>query len=74
MAVTRTVSTFQADGGLTYGDPDNPTVVGAAATETDAGVVLQGVAVANATDTTDVITQLNALLASLRTSGAIASS
>lgn len=42
------------------------------ATTTKAGLVLKGAAVANATDAASAITQLNALLASLRASGAIA--
>lgn len=41
--------------------------------ELPAGSVTPGVAVANATDATDVITQLNALLASLRSAGLIKS-
>lgn len=35
------------------------------------GLVLQGAAVANAVDTTDVVAQFNALLASLRTAGSL---
>ena len=35
------------------------------------GLVLMGTAVANATDGTDVVAQLNALLASLRTAGSL---
>ena len=41
------------------------------ATDTKAGTVLQGVAVADATDAATVITQCNALLASLRAAGVI---
>ena len=43
-----------------------------AATSALAGGVLEGAAVVNATDAATAITQLNALLASLRASGAIA--
>lgn len=43
-----------------------------AATASAVGGVKVGGVVADATDTTDVITQLNALLTALRTSGAIA--
>lgn len=41
------------------------------ASPTTAGVVKQGAAVANATDEASAVVQLNALLASLRASGAI---
>lgn len=46
--------------------------VGEALAEVAASVPDQGTAVADATDASDVITQLNALLASLRTAGVIA--
>lgn len=42
------------------------------ATTTAPGLVLKGAAVVDATDAASAITQLNALLASLRASGAIA--
>lgn len=42
------------------------------ATSAAVGGVKEGAAVTDATDATDVITQLNALLASLRTAGTIA--
>lgn len=42
------------------------------ASPTEKGVVLQGVAVTDATDGTDVITNFNALLTSLRDAGVIA--
>jgi hypothetical protein len=42
-----------------------------AATTAALGGVKKGVAVTDATDTTDVVAQLNALLAALRTTGAI---
>ena len=42
------------------------------ASPTKAGALKQGVAVADATNATDVITQVNALIASLVASGAIA--
>lgn len=45
---------------------------GATASATEAGLVKRGAAVVNATDAATVITQLNALLASLRTAGVIA--
>lgn len=44
----------------------------APATPTTNGTVKQGVAVADATDEASAVTQLNALFASLRASGAIA--
>lgn len=73
---TRVTSSFHADQGFTTGDPANPTPVGplVPATPSVLGGVLEGAAVANATNTTDVITNFNALLASLRASGAIATS
>jgi hypothetical protein len=43
-----------------------------AATATKLGTVLKGAAVVNATDNATAITQLNALLASLRAAGVIA--
>jgi hypothetical protein len=43
-----------------------------AATATTAGVVKKGATVANATDAASAITQLNALIASLKASGALA--
>ena len=43
----------------------------ALATAGEAGIVKKGVAVVNATDATTAISQLNALLASLRTAGVI---
>lgn len=42
------------------------------ASATQAGIVKRGIAVVNCSDATTVITQLNALLASLRTAGVIA--
>lgn len=45
----------------------------AAATASTAGLVKQATAVSDATDETSAVTQLNALLAALRTSGALAS-
>lgn len=50
---------------------DVPAAAGAAGPAT-LGLVLEGAAVADATDALTVITQFNALLASLRASGAIA--
>ena len=44
---------------------------GSAATTTIHGTVLKGAAVTDATGETDIVTQFNALLASLRTAGII---
>ena len=52
--------------------PDGTSAIPSAATASVAGTVKRGVAVVNATDAATVITQLNALLASLRTAGVIA--
>ncbi|QIG73378.1 putative head fiber protein [Rhizobium phage RHph_Y5A] len=51
---------------------DGSNAIPVAATSAKAGTVKQGVAVVNATDNATAITQLNALLASLRTAGVIA--
>lgn len=73
---TLVTGSFQAVTGLYVGPADDPVPVGplTAATPSVIGGVLEGAAVANATNTTDVITNFNALLTSLRASGAIASS
>lgn len=52
--------------------PVTQRLVGAALEEITAGIPEQGVAVADATDDTDVVAQLNALLTSLRDVGVIA--
>lgn len=63
--------------GTTLLAPDGTALAGlagvaSAATATVAGVVKQGATVANATDAATAITQLNALIASLRAAGSIA--
>lgn len=62
---------------VTYVDPRSTKpvadrLVGAAIAAINAAVPDQGVAVVDAVDDTDVVAQLNALLASLRTAGVIA--
>lgn len=60
---------------MTGPKPEPLVIVGGLATASAAGLVKRGVAVTNATvatDATSAATQLNALLASLRTAGVIA--
>lgn len=61
---------WSADGTATWGDDNNTTYT--AATSSVLGLVKQGAAVEDATSTEDIVAQFNALLASLRTAGVIA--
>lgn len=61
---------WSADGAATWGDDNNTTYT--AATSSALGLVKQGAAVEDATSAEDIVTQFNALLASLRTAGVIA--
>lgn len=61
---------WSANGTATWGADNNTTYT--AATSSALGLVKQGAAVEDATNTEDIITQFNALLASLRTAGVIA--
>lgn len=61
---------WSEDGTAVWGADNNTTY--SAATSSTLGLVKQGAAVEDATSAEDIVTQFNALLASLRTSGAIA--
>lgn len=61
---------WSADGTATWGDDNNTTYT--AATSSVLGLVKQGAAVEDATSAEDIVAQFNALLASLRTAGVIA--
>lgn len=61
---------WSADGTATWGDDNNTTYT--AATSSELGLVKQGAAVEDATSAEDIVAQFNALLASLRTAGVIA--
>lgn len=61
---------WSADGTATWGDDNNTTYT--AATSSALGLVKQGAAVEDATSAEDIVAQFNALLASLRTAGVIA--
>lgn len=61
---------WSADGTATWGADNNTTYT--AATSSALGLVKQGAAVEDATNTEDIVAQFNALLASLRTAGVIA--
>lgn len=61
---------WYANGTATWGDDNNTTYT--AATSSVLGLVKQGAAVEDATSAEDIVAQFNALLASLRTAGVIA--
>lgn len=61
---------WSADGTATWGNDNNTTYT--AATSSVLGLVKQGAAVEDATSAEDIVAQFNALLASLRTAGVIA--
>lgn len=61
---------WSANGTATWGADNNTTYT--AATSSALGLVKQGAAVEDATSAEDIVTQFNALLASLRTAGVIA--